>query len=662
MIRQLPQHRSGPAAAPRETSTAQRKAQQAMATPGAGMHYTPPVAPSASSAGGQELPSELRTGVESLSGMDMGNVRVHYGSPLPARLNALAYAQGPNIHLARGEEKHLPHEAWHVVQQMQGKVQPTTRVEGVGVNDDAALEREADRMGTRAVQMKAANGAARPLRRGYSPAVVQRYLMVDTTDFTRRVKQGGQDVDTETHSALTQAINAVQGAGPGTLEDDAHAYLQINQVASEAQLKKWVEDRRGGAGSHPQFGRKQQARYYQSFHDLALALYGWMTAKPQRRVEKALAQQINASPIIEERIDNVLRKVRTWIRGMAGVTRANIKAGLKGDASVAAWKADYIQWFNGPGAALGGTVPTTPYTVLKNPAGFNMREKIAILHDVMKFFMGGSGTAGADVLQEGGGGGLVDFDAFKATTSTGRQTYQRPTSSIINRDPVTKLALVTSRASDEEAHPSFTYARSQGIPMWARHSFTAARMMRLAQQAGADHAEVAAVGYAIVAFWRVHYDHRSLPYHTLHEVLDFAPHFGTPYNPQTRYQDVTDELEPLAPLMLRLNAVANSPNWNGKAYFNKGNKAPATVLAIQGVLAGGGTDGEKLDQIRPLVADKTGFNLIRSGKAATLYRILATLPVNTHDHYEDVGATRSQKERIAASLRVVLQGLKAFQP
>src|SRR5579859_1316928 len=199
MIRQLSQHRSGPVAAPREASTAQRKAQQAMATPGAGMHYTRPVAPSASSAGGQALPSGLRTGIESLSGMDMGNVRVHYGSPMPAKLNALAYAQGPNIHLAHGEERQLPHEAWHVVQQMQGKVRPTTRVEGVGVNDDASLECEADRMGALALQMKAADGgAARPLRRGYSPAVVQRYLMVDTTDFTRRVKEGGQDLDAET--------------------------------------------------------------------------------------------------------------------------------------------------------------------------------------------------------------------------------------------------------------------------------------------------------------------------------------------------------------------------------------------------------------------------------------------------------------------------------
>lgn len=145
-----------------------------------GLHYGPGRMPmqmkEASSrtapAAGQTLPPGLRTGIESLSGMNMGSVRVHYGSPLPARLNALAYAQGSNIHLAHGEEKHLPHEAWHVVQQMQGKVRATTSVEGVGVNDNPSLEREADRMGDRAMQMKQAPGAIRDAPAGM-PVVAQ---------------------------------------------------------------------------------------------------------------------------------------------------------------------------------------------------------------------------------------------------------------------------------------------------------------------------------------------------------------------------------------------------------------------------------------------------------------------------------------------------------
>jgi Domain of unknown function (DUF4157) len=100
------------------------------------------------------MPDGLQAGIESLSGMDMSDVRVHRNSSQPAQLNALAYAQGNDIHLGPGQEQHLPHEAWHVVQQRQGRVQATMQMAGVGVNDDEGLEREADVMGGRAVQMR----------------------------------------------------------------------------------------------------------------------------------------------------------------------------------------------------------------------------------------------------------------------------------------------------------------------------------------------------------------------------------------------------------------------------------------------------------------------------------------------------------------------------
>jgi 5-methylcytosine-specific restriction endonuclease McrA len=97
------------------------------------------------------LPDNLKSGVESLSGIDMSDVKVHYNSSHPAQLNAHAYAQGNQIHVAPGQEKHLPHEAWHVVQQKQGRVKPTMQLKGkVNINDDAGLEKEADVMGGRA--------------------------------------------------------------------------------------------------------------------------------------------------------------------------------------------------------------------------------------------------------------------------------------------------------------------------------------------------------------------------------------------------------------------------------------------------------------------------------------------------------------------------------
>jgi hypothetical protein len=100
---------------------------------------------------GSGLPEGLKAGVEFLSGQAMDDVQVHYNSARPAQLNAQAFARGNHIHLGPGQERHLPHEAWHVVQQKQGRVVPTQRSgRGVPVNADPALEREADAMGARA--------------------------------------------------------------------------------------------------------------------------------------------------------------------------------------------------------------------------------------------------------------------------------------------------------------------------------------------------------------------------------------------------------------------------------------------------------------------------------------------------------------------------------
>lgn len=110
------------------------------------------------------MPDQLKSGLENLSGMDLSDVKVHYNSDKPAELNALAYAQGTDIHIGPGQEKHLPHEGWHVVQQKQGRVQPTVTEGNAAINDDAALEAEADRMGAMALQMKAATGGERTLQ------------------------------------------------------------------------------------------------------------------------------------------------------------------------------------------------------------------------------------------------------------------------------------------------------------------------------------------------------------------------------------------------------------------------------------------------------------------------------------------------------------------
>ncbi|MBD2261426.1 DUF4157 domain-containing protein [Pseudanabaena sp. FACHB-2040] len=141
------------------------------------------------------LPNALKTGLENLSGMDLSGVRVHHNSPEPAQLNALAYAQGRDIHIGPGQQKHLAHEGWHVVQQMQGRVSPTMQMRGITLNDDSQLEREADDMALKALQLQPTLDASPRTtpHRSISPiAPIQRWVNLGTERwqvpaFTERV-------------------------------------------------------------------------------------------------------------------------------------------------------------------------------------------------------------------------------------------------------------------------------------------------------------------------------------------------------------------------------------------------------------------------------------------------------------------------------------------
>jgi hypothetical protein len=143
------------------------------------------------------LPNQLKSGIESLSGMSMDHVKVHYNSDKPAQLQAHAYAQGRDIHLAPGQEKHLPHEAWHVVQQTLGRVRPTMQMaRTVPLNDDRSLEREADVMGGRAAALGTLQAYAKPEPMTLEPpgwqsaAVAQRRLesLIDASPHMARVR------------------------------------------------------------------------------------------------------------------------------------------------------------------------------------------------------------------------------------------------------------------------------------------------------------------------------------------------------------------------------------------------------------------------------------------------------------------------------------------
>lgn len=106
----------------------------------------------------QPLPPATRALLEASYRTDLSSVRVVPDSDEASHLGAEAFARGNEIHLAPGRfapddprDHLLAHEVAHVVQQAQGRVAANVQAEGVALNTDESLEREADEMASSAI-------------------------------------------------------------------------------------------------------------------------------------------------------------------------------------------------------------------------------------------------------------------------------------------------------------------------------------------------------------------------------------------------------------------------------------------------------------------------------------------------------------------------------
>lgn len=178
------------------------------------------------------LPDSLKSGIENLSGMSMDDVRVHYNSSAPAEVQALAYTQGADIHVGPGQEEHLPHEAWHVVQQKQGRVKPTLQLKGAAINDDARLEEEADAMGRRLSH-------ATPLHKKESGAPVK-FKMADGSTIQRIPALAAHLVGAYASNFDSKHVRAVVAADTAAKVGDAEKRtVPFNTVLQEDYI--WGE-------------------------------------------------------------------------------------------------------------------------------------------------------------------------------------------------------------------------------------------------------------------------------------------------------------------------------------------------------------------------------------------------------------------------------------
>jgi hypothetical protein len=125
------------------------------------------------------IPAVVRAKMESSLGADFSDVQIRTGSARALELNARAFTQGSEIHVAPGHwapetssgQELLGHELSHVLQQRAGRVAATSHYAGSDLNDDPVLEREANVLGTRAARAPGPNfpplaamhgGVARP--------------------------------------------------------------------------------------------------------------------------------------------------------------------------------------------------------------------------------------------------------------------------------------------------------------------------------------------------------------------------------------------------------------------------------------------------------------------------------------------------------------------
>lgn len=164
------------------------------------------------------LPDNLKNGVESLSGQSLDDVKVHYNSDKPAQMKAHAYAEGNEIHIAGGQEKHLAHEAWHVVQQKRGDVQATNEIGGTPINDDKNLENEADVMGQRAHALGNSLGSGdsaqlKALTTVPSTQAVTQNKVVQKVDDTEKTNVTKDDFESE-NKEIEEGVKGAEVEGP----------------------------------------------------------------------------------------------------------------------------------------------------------------------------------------------------------------------------------------------------------------------------------------------------------------------------------------------------------------------------------------------------------------------------------------------------------------
>lgn len=204
------------------------------------------------SSSSDKMPPLVQRKMESSFGEDFSDVNIYANSSQSKDLNAHAFAKGNDIHFAPGMynpesqkgQELLGHELTHVVQQRQGRVQPTVQKKGLGINDDAGLEKEADVMGEKAAKgeqllvgnsLSTQNSDRMPIQMKKKEDVLK-----SVSDYNEEIASASQQYGIE--EKQLKAIIAVESAGiKDATSGSAFGLMQLTEETWNDTRKRYPE-------------------------------------------------------------------------------------------------------------------------------------------------------------------------------------------------------------------------------------------------------------------------------------------------------------------------------------------------------------------------------------------------------------------------------------
>lgn len=458
---------------------------------------------------GQALPEALLREMEQAFGADFADVRIHIGKQASA-IGARAFTHGSDLYFApgcfdpgsRAGRELIAHELAHVVQQRAGRL--AGRAAGAVVwFRDVALEAEADALARRAVRGEQL--ARQPLDAGYDWSVLQASLHYRDREF-RSAEEAYQAI-----------LENVEGSFKTFF---VHVKRDIMPI-----LNDWIMSRGGDDAFAIEHRRRTgQDRHHLVFDDytnMARAVMGEFLGRiALEESENPLAEKTVNSPYIGRLLTSLLARIR---RKIAGETPGSPLQKLLDRGNCP--KGPYQPLYTDKDA-------TRIADVLADPGKFNFNDKLVTLHDAMDYL---KKQGKVEVPRQ------RSLGTFFRINDLGQPEYfRRPIEGTADfrfneRNPETGGYL---HYTLKENSGYIMAARVQGMPIWAGPSFTTARMLMMAEWAGAPTEEIKALAWGIFAFWNRCYPGYATWVHRFHAVMDMAGNFGVYYWPFIYPKDI----------------------------------------------------------------------------------------------------------------------------